>query len=89
MNVFSPQSGDGIRLKYGLADKFILLGVATAWGLSLIHIYSHVGMIISDEATSHEIIENSGSGIVYHYNDIDSFKKHIEDVIRNLSLIHI
>jgi len=32
VNVFSPQRGDGIRLKYGLADKFILLGVATAWG---------------------------------------------------------
>jgi len=32
VNVFSPQSGDGIRLKYGLADKFILLGVATEWG---------------------------------------------------------
>jgi len=32
VNVFSPQSRDGIRLKYGLADKFILLGVATEWG---------------------------------------------------------
>jgi len=32
VNVFSPQSGDGIRLKYGLADKFVLLGVATEWG---------------------------------------------------------
>jgi len=32
VNVFSPQREDGIRLKYGLADKFILLGVATEWG---------------------------------------------------------
>lgn len=32
VNVFSPQSRDGIRLKYGLADKFVLLGVATEWG---------------------------------------------------------
>lgn len=32
VNVFSPQSRDGIRLKYGLADKFVMLGVATAWG---------------------------------------------------------
>jgi glycosyltransferase involved in cell wall biosynthesis len=32
VNVFSPQSRDGIRLKYGLADKFILLGVSTEWG---------------------------------------------------------
>jgi len=31
VNAFSPQSRDGIRLKYGLADKFILLGVATEW----------------------------------------------------------
>jgi glycosyltransferase involved in cell wall biosynthesis len=32
VNVFSPQSGGGIRLKYRLADKFVLLGVATEWG---------------------------------------------------------
>jgi glycosyltransferase involved in cell wall biosynthesis len=32
VNVFSLQSRDGIRLKYGLADKFVLLGVATEWG---------------------------------------------------------
>jgi putative colanic acid biosynthesis glycosyltransferase len=31
VNVFSPQGRDGIRLKYGLVDKFILLGVATEW----------------------------------------------------------
>ena len=31
VNVFSPQGRDGIKLKYGLVDKFILLGVATEW----------------------------------------------------------
>ncbi|MCW1735272.1 glycosyltransferase family 4 protein [Anaerorudis cellulosivorans] len=32
VNVFSPQSRNNVRIKYGLADKFILLGVATEWG---------------------------------------------------------
>ncbi|MBP8945525.1 MAG: glycosyltransferase [Paludibacteraceae bacterium] len=70
-------------------DICIVPSIEDGWNLSPNYaIYSHVGMIISDEATSHEIIENSGSGIVYHYNDIDSFKKHIEDVIRNRDMIY-
>ena len=32
VNVFSPQSRDGIRIKYGLVEKFVLLGVASEWG---------------------------------------------------------
>ena len=70
-------------------DICLVPSIEDGWNLSPNYaIYSHVGMIISDEATSHEIIENSGSGIVYHYNDIDSFKKHIEDVIRNRDMIY-
>ena len=50
VNVFSPQSGDGIRLKYGLADKFILLGVATAWGRRKgLHDFIELSKILKDD----------------------------------------
>lgn len=52
VNVFSPQSGDGIRLKYGLADKFILLGVATAWGRRKgLHDFIELSKILKDDET--------------------------------------
>ncbi len=50
VNVFSPQSGDGIRLKYGLADKFILLGVATEWGRRKgLHDFIELSKILKDD----------------------------------------
>jgi len=50
VNVFSPQSRDGIRLKYGLADKFILLGVATAWGRRKgLHDFIELSKILKDD----------------------------------------
>lgn len=50
VNVFSPQRGDGIRLKYGLADKFILLGVATEWGRRKgLHDFIELSKILKDD----------------------------------------
>jgi glycosyltransferase involved in cell wall biosynthesis len=50
VNVFSPQSRDGIRLKYGLADKFVLLGVATAWGRRKgLHDFIELSKILKDD----------------------------------------
>lgn len=50
VNVFSPQSGDGIRLKYGLADKFVLLGVATEWGKRKgLHDFIELSKILKDD----------------------------------------
>ncbi len=50
VNVFSPQSRDGIRLKYGLADKFILLGVATEWGRRKgLHDFIELSKILKDD----------------------------------------
>ncbi|MEJ5317866.1 MAG: glycosyltransferase [Tenuifilum sp.] len=50
VNVFSPQSRDSIRLKYGLADKFILLGVATEWGRRKgLHDFIELSKILKDD----------------------------------------
>jgi putative colanic acid biosynthesis glycosyltransferase len=50
VNVFSPQSRDGIRLKYGLADKFVLLGVATEWGRRKgLHDFIELSKILKDD----------------------------------------
>jgi len=50
-------------------------------------IYSHIGTICSDESTSHELIENSDSGIVYKYDDIEALKNAIEFAIENEEVV--
>lgn len=50
-------------------------------------IYSHIGTITSDEATSHELIQNSGAGIVYKSKDILELKKNIELAIKNRDVV--
>ncbi len=69
-------------------DVCIVPSRQDGWNLSPNYsIFSHVGMIVSDEAVSNELIDGSNSGIVYHYNDLLSFKKHIEYAINNKEIV--
>lgn len=74
--------------KMSAYDICLVPSIEDGWNLTPnFAIHAHVGSIISDEATSHELIEASNAGVVYKYNDLKALKWHIENAINNHEIV--